>query len=63
MALPLIHNKQMEGAVTLDFYNLSHLNLEESNNELQNMMRRGMNCMNNLKTIIFTDFIDEMEEN
>lgn len=60
--LPLVHNNQMEGAVTLDFYNLSHLNLEESNNELQNMMRRGMNCMNTLKTIIFTNFIDEMEE-
>lgn len=62
LVLPLVHNNQMEGAVTLDFYNLSHLNLEESNNELQNMMRRGMNCMNNLKTIIFTNFIDEMEE-
>ncbi len=63
LALPLIHNKKLEGAVTLDFYNLAHLNLDETNNELEKLMRRGMNCMCNLNAIIFNDFTDEMEDN
>ena len=62
LALPLIHNGYMEGAVTLDFYNLAHLNLEESNNELEKMMRRGLICMKNLEAMIFNCFNDEMED-
>lgn len=62
LAFPLIHNKQMEGAVTLDFYNLALLHLEESNLELQKMMRHGKKCISNLVAIIFNNYDNGTED-
>lgn len=61
--LPLIHKRQLEGAVTFDFYNLAYLNLEKGNDELEKLMKRGMYCIQNLSAIIFNNFSDEMEDN
>lgn len=63
LVLPLIHKRQLEGAVTFDFYNLAYLNLEKGNDELEKLMKRGMYCIQNLSAIIFNNFSDEMEDN
>lgn len=58
LVLPLVYDGQLEGAVTLDFYNLAFLYLDQSNNELKKIMKRGMRCMEFLKTLIFKNFTE-----
>lgn len=63
LAFPLAYEKQMKGAVTLDFYNLAQLKLENSLDELQRIMCQGSICMQYLVATIFNNYNDEMEDN